>query len=201
MTMTWIRSIDYHQSAGRLRQIYDRLKGPQGHLDNILKVHGLRPHTLEGHMALYKRVLHHAQNEVPRWFLEAIGVCVSYLNKCDYCVQHHLAGLGRLVGDPRTEQIWQEMTEGRGTGVLSEAESLALTYVARLTLDPAGVSKSDVERLSAVGWTDGQILEINQTASYFAYANRTVLGLGVTAQDEPLGLSPQAADEDDWSHS
>jgi len=34
------------------------------------------------------------------------------------------------------------------------------------------------------GLSDGQILEINQVAAYFAYANRTVLGLGVTSESE-----------------
>ena len=37
----------------------------------------------------------------------------------------------------------------------------------------------DVARLRKAGWADGQILEINQVAGYFAYANRTVTGLGV----------------------
>ena len=31
---------------------------------------------------------------------------------------------------------------------------------------------------------NGEILEVNQVAGYFAYANRTVLGLGVTLKDE-----------------
>ena len=54
--MTWIRSIEYQQSDGKLRSIYDRIKGPHDQLDNILKAHGLRPHTLEGHLLLYKNV-------------------------------------------------------------------------------------------------------------------------------------------------
>ena len=56
-------------------------------------------------------------------------------------------------------------------------------------------------RLRAAGWSDGQILEVNQTASYFAYANRTVLGLGVTTDGDELGLSPNSTTQDDWSHS
>jgi uncharacterized protein YciW len=34
--------------------------------------------------------------------------------------------------------------------------------------------------MRAAGLTDGEILEVNQVAAYFAYANRTVSGLGVT---------------------
>ena len=50
------------------------------------------------------------------------------------------------------------------------------------------------------GWDDGQILEINQVAAYFNYANRTVLGLGVTADGDVLGTSPSGDDPDDWGH-
>jgi hypothetical protein len=45
-------------------------------------------------------------------------------------------------------------------------------------------------------------LEVNQVAAYFAYANRTVLGLGVNKSGDIIGLSPN--DEEDmnnWSHS
>ena len=51
------------------------------------------------------------------------------------------------------------------------------------------------------GWDDGEILEINQVASYFNYANRTALGLGVTTEGDVLGLSPiDAEDPEDWHH-
>ena len=45
---------------------------------------------------------------------------------------------------------------------------------------------------------DGEILEVNQVAAYFAYANRTVTGLGVSTEGEKLGLSPD--DGDGWEH-
>ena len=48
----------------------------------------------------------------------------------------------------------------------------------------------------------GEILEINQVCAYFAYANRTVLGLGVSTDGDIIGLSPNnSEDPEDWSHS
>lgn len=55
--------------------------------------------------------------------------------------------------------------------------------------------------MQGAGLDDGQILEVNQVASYFAYANRVVMGLGVDTDGDQLGLSP--ADTDDttnWEH-
>lgn len=63
----WIRFIPYEDSDGYLRSLYDRVKGPQGQIDNVMKVHSLRPHTMEGHSALYKSVLHHTGNALPVW--------------------------------------------------------------------------------------------------------------------------------------
>lgn len=51
------------------------------------------------HQVLCKQVLHHASNTTPKWFLETVGVHVSLLNGCDYCVEHHFAGLTRLLHD------------------------------------------------------------------------------------------------------
>ena len=89
--MTWIKTITYEQATGALRRLYDRIKGPDDNVDNIMLAHSLRPHSMEGHMALYKYVLHHPRNELPKSYLEIIGVYVSILNACAYCADHHFA--------------------------------------------------------------------------------------------------------------
>lgn len=97
--MSWIKTVPYIDATGKLKKLYDRIKGPDDNVDNIMMSHSLRPHTMEGHMAIYKNVLHHTGNTLPEWFLELIGVWVSALNECDYCVEHHFAGMKRLLGD------------------------------------------------------------------------------------------------------
>ena len=111
--MVWIETIAYADATGRLRQLYDRVKGPDNNVDNIMLAHSLRPHTMEGHMAIYKHVLHHSANAVPKWFLETVGVWVSSLNDCTYCVEHHFAGLRRLVNDDARAQALRRSIETR----------------------------------------------------------------------------------------
>lgn len=201
----WISRISYADAGGRLRALYDRIKGPDGHVDNIMQAHSLRPHTMEGHLALYKHVLHHSANRTPKWFLETIGVQVSLLNGCRYCVDHHHAGLKRLTGDPikgLTIRTGIENGDLAATG-LPMREQAALAYAAILTLTPMAEDalEAAVGAMRATGWEDGEILEINQVTAYFAYANRTVLGLGVTTEGDTLGLSPGNSDDpDDWAH-
>lgn len=197
----------YEAASGRLRTIYDRVKGPRGTIDNVLSVHSLRPHTLEGHLALYKAVLHHSANQLPGWLLETVGVYVSLLNGCGYCVDHHLAGLGRLLADEARLAAIGEGLRGealRGEefdGVFDRRERAILGYARLLTLDPARVRAANVAALREAGLTDGEILEINQVVSYFCYVNRTVLGLGVSTHGDVLGLAPPTtADVTDWGH-
>jgi len=199
--MSWIRRIDYASSEGRLRQAFDRVRGPHGEIDNILAVHSLRPHTLEGHMALYKNVLHHTANSLPTWLLELIGIRVSMLNGCDYCVDHHAAGLRRLLSDDERTDALLAAARAGAYDALAPREAAVLRYADRLTQQPASVVEADLEPMRSAGLDDGEILEVNQVVAYFAYANRTVQGLGVTTKGDVLGLSPGDTDDaGSWEH-
>ena len=202
--MPWIETVPYDQAEGRLKQLYDRIKGPGDNIDNIMMMHSLRPHTLEGHMAIYKYVLHHAGNQVPKWFLETIGVWVSALNKGGYCVEHHYQGLRRqLKDDVKAAAIRAAIDAANPDAApLADKEIAALEYARALTLEPASVNAAMLDDLRSLGYDDGEILEINQVTAYFSYANRTVLGLGCSTEGDILGLSPGNSDNpDDWSHT
>jgi uncharacterized peroxidase-related enzyme len=202
--MPWINTISYENANRKLRQLYDRVKGPNNNIDNIMMVHSLRPHTMEGHMAIYKYVLHHTGNTLPKWYLETIGIWVSSLNHCDYCVEHHFAGLKRLLNDDQRADALRTAIESRNIDAtpLNETEKLGLDYAQKLTVNPVTLTKDTVIQLRTAGFNDGEILEINQVAAYFNYANRTVLGLGCSTAGDILGLSPNNSDNpDDWSHT
>ena len=59
-----------------------------------------------------------------------------------------------------------------------------------------------IKKMRAAGYSDGEILKINQVSAYFNYANRTVLGLGCSIEGDILGLSPNNNnDPNDWGHT
>jgi len=152
--------------------------------------HSLRPHTMQGHMTLYKYVLHHPRNSLPKAYLEAIGVYVSSLNKCVYCVEHHFAGMARLLNDAvRSDSVRLALQSGRPEDAFEGAELAGLQYAGKLTLAAEALTKNDIESLRKAGLDDGQILEINQVTAYFSYANRTVLGLGVSTARISVSMS------------
>lgn len=200
--MSWIKEIPFEDANGKLKKLYDKVKGPQNHIDNILKVHSLRPNTLQAHMRMYKNVLHHFQNELSKWFLETLGLYTSLLNGCNYCINHHFAGLKRLLDDDkRANEIRNALEEETFEEVFTPQEVKMLEYAKLLTQDPDKITKEHIKELRNIGYDDGKILEANQVISYFAYANRTALGLGVETNGELLGFSPSDnSNPDNWSH-
>ncbi|VAV86252.1 alkylhydroperoxidase AhpD family core domain protein [hydrothermal vent metagenome] len=200
--MSWIKVIPFEEATGKLKQIYKKIKGPNNQIDNVLSIHSLRPHTLTGHMSLYKNTLHHSDNTFPNWFLELLGTYTSYINKCDYCYKHHFTGMKRFLNDDdKAEKLKFHIENNSLNKVLNNKELALSTYTEKLTNNVSDITEDDIINLRRLGCTDGEILEINQVVSYFNYANRTVLGLGVNTKNEVLGLSPKNKDtESSWNH-
>ena len=58
-----------------------------------------------------------------------------------------------------------------------------LDYVVKLTLTPWEMVEADVQLLREHGFSDREILDINQITAYYAYVNRIADGLGVPLED------------------
>jgi uncharacterized peroxidase-related enzyme len=200
--MSWIKTLNYEDADSKLRRIYNRVRDANGQIDNVLMIHSLRPHTLVGHMTLYKNVLHNSNNTLPKWYLEAIGVYVSHLNRCTYCVQHHYEGLKKLLNDEEKSTQFFEALENETLDSFFDTQYAAgARYAQKLTLEMMQMEELDVQTLRTSGFSDGEILELNQIVSYFNYVNRTVGGLGVNIDGEVLGRSPNDSDDpENWMH-
>jgi len=192
--MSWIRSIHPVQADAALGKLYQRLFGARQQIDNVLAVHALRPQTLQAHMGLYKAVMQHPDMQLPLWLREAIGVLVSRLNRCAYCVAHHRCGMRAALADAqRFAALDRALSMPRPGLPFSGPEQLTLEYARKLTVTPSTVTAEDVHRLREAGFSDGEILEVNQVVAYFCYVNRVVLGLGVELEPSPTNPSQAQA--------
>ena len=184
----WISMISDHMASTDLRVALDAARAPSGTVGNVMRVHSHRPHTMLGHIQLYKSVLHDARNTVPEWLQETIASYVSLLNHCDYSFTNHWANARHLIGDDaRADAIERALRSGRPADVFAGVELSMLDYAAKLTLQPGTMVEQDVQRMRALGADDGQILEVNQICGYFNYVNRLLNGLGVTLQGDIIG--------------
>ena len=188
--MAYIQIVPEVRAEGKLAELYRRFGNPDGTVDNVLKVHSLNPESLEAHCALYVQSMHRS-GPVSRAEREIVGVVVSVTNGCGYCRDHHGAGLGRLLPEDR-KPIAAQIKAGDWSG-LNARERAMVGYAAKLTRDPASVTRGDVDGLRDAGLSDREILDVAQAAAYFAYANRIVLGLGAELEEGCIGQWPEDA--------
>ena len=185
---TWIEMLSMENATGSLKEAYDLAKTPAGTVDNVMRIHSQRPHTMVGHLTLYRSVLHHQDNSLPLWFLEAVGVFTSLLNNCEYSFKHHCTNMRRLLKDDERFAAIATALRGQAPEAAFSGKKLALMrYTEKLTISPGKVEATDLEAAKSAGATDGEILEVNQVCAYFCYSNRTINGLGVTLSGDTVG--------------
>lgn len=184
----WIQMIEDEQADKTLREALQMARTPHGTVDNVMRVHSLRPSTMRGHVTLYRAALHDDANTLPAWLQETISSYVSILNHCDYSLANHWANARHLINDQRRADDIEQALHSRTPESVFEGSDLALLkYAEKLTLTPGNMVRSDIETLKSAGLDDGQILEANQIICYFNYVNRTLNGLGVSTDGDIIG--------------
>tara|TARA_R110002072_G_scaffold112223_18_gene241048 strand:- start:98 stop:688 length:591 start_codon:yes stop_codon:yes gene_type:complete len=184
----WIEMISDAAANDDLRDALDLARTPHGTVDNVLRVHSLRPNTMRGHIILYRAILHDDANTLPTWLQETIGSYVSILNDCDYSLANHWANARHLIGDAaRADAIEKALYARRPQDAFEGGELALLQYTEKLTLTPGKMEQDDVAALRAAGIDDGRILEANQIVCYFSYVNRSLNGLGVSTEGDIVG--------------
>lgn len=184
----WIKMISDEESNAALKEVLSLARTPHGTVDNVMRVHSLRPNTMKGHVILYRAALHDDANTLPTWLQETISSYVSMLNNCPYSLANHWANARHLIGDDtKSNAIEQALRARRPDSVFDGRELALMRYAEKLTLSPGKMEKADVEALRRDGLDDGQILEANQIIGYFNYVNRLLNGLGVTTEGDVVG--------------
>lgn len=74
---------DDERAPARLRELYARYQAAEGGVDNILRIHGPNPPSLEGHVRYYHTLMRGA-SPLSQAQREMIAVVVSVANKCRY---------------------------------------------------------------------------------------------------------------------
>ena len=184
----WIKMISDSEADPQLLDALTLARTPHGTVDNVMRVHSLRPNTMRGHVALYRAALHDDSNTLPMWLQETISSYVSILNDCPYSLANHWANAKHLIGDnEKADKIKAALNKRAPETVFSGAELALMRYTEKLTLNPGTMAQADVQALKDAGIDDGEILEANQIIGYFNYVNRLLNGLGVTTDGDTVG--------------
>lgn len=198
----WIDMIADGDASPELKAALDEARTPHGTVDNVMRVHALRPSTMRGHVRLYRAVLHDEANTLPMWLQETLASYVSALNDCAYSFANHWANARHLILNELAEDA--AFADGAEAAIKADRPEQAfdgaalamLRYAKKLTKTPGDMAESDLDAMRDHGVDDGEILEVNQIVGYFNYVNRLLNGLGVTLEGDVIGYYRDARGEE-----
>lgn len=166
--MPWIKPAK--QSDLRNLPIYEDLEQPVPVFNRLI---AKSPDIFSAFMPLASAVKAGVLNELET---EAVVVFVSKLNGCEFCYNGHGALLKEVSGN---ETILEEFNDYMSSKFFSGHLKHILSYAEKLVSSPADLDKEDLQKLKNDGYTEKEIVEINQLIAYTSYTNQTSIGLGL----------------------
>jgi uncharacterized peroxidase-related enzyme len=169
--MARVSLIESDAAAPEVKDIYENvLKGKPG---NVQKAMAHRPEALKNFLPFYASV----GRSLDRKLYEEIYIRVSWLNGCNYCLQHHVASSKRVGLGP---EDWKALKEGAYSR-FGEKDQAALTYAEKLTRASKAVADADIGALKK-HFSEAEIVDIHLLVGLVNLTNRFTDPLGLEVE-------------------
>jgi alkylhydroperoxidase domain protein len=139
------------------------------------------PDILEARTRTDKDIFYNPKDGAPRADRELAAAAVSRLNGCIYCASVHARHAA--IYSKREADVQKLLDEGVSADLDERWNAVVAASVA-LTAIPIDFGPEHVERLAKAGMDDLAILDVIGAASFFNWANRLMLSLGVPAKQK-----------------
>lgn len=136
------------------------------------------PDVLEARTRTDKDIFYNPEAGLPRAERELAAAATSRLNGCIYCASVHARFAATY--SKRVDDVQRLLDEGVEAKLDERWEAIVAASVA-LTALPLTFGAEHVTRLRAAGLDDAAIADLIGAASFFNWANRLMLSLGVPA--------------------
>jgi uncharacterized peroxidase-related enzyme len=163
----WIASVPPEHATGLLAEAYQSQFDKIGKVTELTQIGSLYPELVAKRLELYA-VVDATPSAVPDHVRRTVALLTSVLNGCLFCTVGH------------TEELAQAIKQSPETVTIGDpAADAAIAYARKLVTDPRHIEAADVTALRDAGWTDLDILDINNISAYYCYINRVAAGLGL----------------------
>lgn len=135
------------------------------------------PESVKERSPLYNAIMFGAKG-LPRADRELGAVVASRINGCAYCAAVHAKRFTELAKEPA---VMEQLHRDGLAAALDARRAAIVAYSAKLTASPAALRPADAAPLRAVGFSDGDILDLTNAVAMFAWANRLMQSLGRSA--------------------
>jgi uncharacterized peroxidase-related enzyme len=178
-----MKHIDPASASGTTKVAFDEAKAQFGGVINLFKIAGNAPNILSGLLALNKEI--GTSTELDDKLSEQVAMLVSALNRCDYCVNVHMA-VGKGQGLSETELL-EAMA---GEAVEAKAQAL-LNFANEVVRNRGLVSVQTMSAVRASGFSDKALLEtigiigLYTTLQYMRHVGNPDQDFAVVASFDP----------------
>jgi uncharacterized peroxidase-related enzyme len=174
----WIASVPPDEATGQLAQAYQKQQEKLGRVTELTQIGSLYPALVATRLALYE-VVDATPSNIPEWARRAVALLTSVLNGCRFCTVGHTERLMEDGYGPLAESIKSQPETASSS---SPAVDALLAYARKLVRRPGEMTEQDILSLRDEGWSDLDILDVNNIAAYYSYINRVASGLGLTRE-------------------
>jgi len=175
--MARVGYIELQDASPDVKEVYEKtLKGKPG---NIQKALAHRPDTLKAFLPFYASV----GRALDRKLFELVYIRISMINRCHYCLQHHLASSKRAG---LTAEDWAALMQS-DFGRFGEKEKAAIGYAEKITRAPYEATDTDFAELKKY-FSDAEIVDLHMLIGLVNLTNRVTgpLNLEVEFPEEKV---------------
>jgi uncharacterized peroxidase-related enzyme len=169
--MAFIETVSPADSAGAVRDMYERQQSSYGYVPNYAKVFSHRPEVL----ARWGRLLAEIRRPMSDRLFELATLAAAIELKNTACSLAHGQQLARFISQ---ESICR-LVKGESPGELSKAEIAVVDFARKLARDAAKIDQQDIDALKSQGYTDAEIFDIATTVAGRAFLTKILDALGV----------------------
>lgn len=162
------------------QKYFDLCDEKLGLVPNVLKAYAFNIDKLNAFTALYNELML-APSGLSKLEREMIGVVVSSINHCYYCLTAHGAAVRELSGDP---MLGEQMVMNYRAADLSPRHRAMLDFAAKITNASAEISENDRAALRNHDFSDNDIWDITNVAAFFNMSNRVASATEMRPNDE-----------------
>lgn len=164
--MTFIETVAEDAAAGDVAALYRESEQGNGHLQNFVRAFSLRPEVFRAWQRLNATI---RTNDLRRYELATLAAARRL--RSSYCALAH----GSVLADRfLTPAEVVALPDG-----LSEADRAVMDLAERVVDDATAITRADIDRLRALGLSDGQIMDVVLAAAARCFFSKTLDALGV----------------------
>jgi alkylhydroperoxidase family enzyme len=175
--MAYVDSIPEGDASGEVAAIYEESRARFGYLPNLARAFSLRPEVYRAWQQLNVAVK--ARNE--RRY-ELATVAAARRLRSSYCGLEH----GKVLA----ERFLSFADVPRLPEGLDEGDRAVMELAEKVVDDATSVTQEDVERLRALGLSDGEIVDVVLAATARCFFSKTLDALGVQPDAAYAELPP-----------